>query len=60
MGAYEGMARKKDGALGPFGRVPPVFILAAEPTRLADASLRVGPVSAAESRVSAGPPFSML
>ncbi|WZY99156.1 hypothetical protein YC2023_071485 [Brassica napus] len=28
-----------------------------EPTRLADASLRVGPESAAESRVSAGPPF---
>ena len=27
MGAYEGMARKKDGVLGPFGRVPLVFIL---------------------------------
>ena len=28
-----------------------------EPTCLADASLRVGPASATESRVSAGPPF---
>ncbi|KAH0922565.1 hypothetical protein HID58_022583 [Brassica napus] len=36
VGAYEGMARKKDGALGPFGGVPPVFILVCR----ADASCR--------------------
>ncbi|KAH0914466.1 hypothetical protein HID58_028912 [Brassica napus] len=33
------------------------YFWSVEPTRLADASLRVGPESAAESRVSAGPPF---
>ena len=33
------------------------YFWSVEPTRLADASLRVGPESAAESRVSDGPPL---
>ena len=51
------MARKKDGALDPSEEYRQYLFWSAEPTRLADASLRVGLESAAESRVSAGLPF---